>query len=378
MSTSPPEETQMAATPQQVNASPNAAANPNAIAPETLEFFKGDALRARVFHDKYALRDPDGTVLERTPVAMWQRIARGLAGVEPTEAGRERYAREFYWLLDGFRFIPGGRIMHAIGNQKRVTALNCYVIPIKEDNIEAIFEWTKQAARTYSLGGGVGADISVLRPEGAPVNNAARTSTGSTSFMELMSLTTGTIGQSGRRGALMITIADNHPDVLAFTKIKRNKDKVRYANISVRISDAFMSAVENDGDWTLSFDNDRVHVARTVKAREIWRELIYGARNHAEPGVIFWDSMTRWSTSEYNGMNITTTNPCSLVGSTYVMTPSGLHRLDRLVEDAVRDRRSPEVLIDRRAGDARGVAAVRADALAFTGVTRIFRVETTS
>ena len=109
----------------------------------------------------------------------------------------------------------------------------------------------------------------------------------------------------------MITIADNHPDVLEFTKIKRNVDKVRYANISVRISDAFMRAVESDSDWTLSFDNDRVHVARTVKAREIWREMIYGARNYAEPGVIFWDAMKRWSTSEYNGMNITTTNPCS-------------------------------------------------------------------
>ena len=117
----------MAVTPQQIAAEATAAGvDPNAMAPETLEFFNGDALRARVFHDKYALRDPDGRVLERTPVAMWQRIARGLASVEPTEAGRERYAQEFYWLLDGFRFIPGGRIMHAIGNQKRVTALNCF------------------------------------------------------------------------------------------------------------------------------------------------------------------------------------------------------------------------------------------------------------
>ena len=267
-------------------------------------------------------------------------------------------------------------ITHSSRNLR--AAHNCYVIPIKDDSIESIFEWTKQAARTYSLGGGVGADISVLRPAGAPVNNAARTSTGSTSFMELMSLTTGTIGQSGRRGALMITIADNHPDVLDFVKIKRNMDKVRFANISVRISDAFMRAVESDSDWLLSFDSDRVNVARTVKAREVWREMIYGARNHAEPGIIFWDAMKRWSTSEYNGMNITTTNPCSLVGSTYVMTPSGLHRLDRLVEDAVRDRRNPAVLIDRRAGDTRGVDAVRADALAFTGVKRIYRVETTS
>jgi ribonucleoside-diphosphate reductase alpha chain len=255
---------------------------------------------------------------------------------------------------------------------------NCYVIPIKDDSIEAIFEWMKEAARTYSLGGGVGGDISVLRPTGAPVNNAARTSTGSISFMELMSLTTGTIGQSGRRGALMITIADHHPDVLEFTKIKRNLNRVRYANISVRISDAFMRAVEADAMWDLYFENDRVNVRRSVRAREVWGELVRGARDFAEPGVIFWDTITRWSTSEYNGMNVTTTNPCSLVGSTYVMTPSGIHRLDQLVANAVADRSAPEIIIDRRAGDSRGVAPVKADALAFTGVKRIWRVETTS
>ncbi len=353
-------------------------ADVNALPAETLDFFKGDELRAHVFYDKYALRDPDGRVLEPTPVEMWQRIAGGLASVEPTSEARERYAREFYWLMEDFRFIPGGRIMHAIGNKKRVTALNCYVLPIKEDSIEAIFEWTKEAARTYSLGGGVGGDISILRPAGAPVNNSARSSTGSVSFMELMSLTTGTIGQSGRRGALMITIADDHPDVLAFTKVKRNMDRVRFANISVRISDAFMRAVEADQPWLLKFKNERVNVERTVQAREIWRELIYGATHHAEPGVIFWDSIKRWSTSEYNNMNVTTTNPCSLVGSTYVMTPSGVHRLDSLVANAVADRVSPEVIVDRRAGDEHGISAVKADALAFTGVKRIYRVESTS
>ncbi len=318
-------------------------ADPNAIAPETLEFFRGDTLRARVFHDKYALRDPAGRVLERTPVEMWRRIAAGLASVEPTTAARARYADEFYWLMEDFRFIPGGRIMHAIGNPKRVTALNCYVIPIKDDSIESIFDWMKESARTYSLGGGVGADISVLRPAGAPVNNAARTSTGSISFMELMSLTTGTIGQSGRRGALMITIADNHPDALEFTRIKRNQNKVRYANISVRISDAFMRTVEADGDWTLSFDNDRAHVRTTVKAREVWRELIYGARNHAEPGVIFWDTVRRWSTSEYNGMNVTTTNPCSEIP----LEPYGCCCLGNLsLGEFVVDEFSPQAQVD--------------------------------
>jgi ribonucleoside-diphosphate reductase alpha chain len=131
------------------------------------------------------------------------------------------------------------------------------------------------------------------------------------SFMELFSLTTGTIGQSGRRGALMITIADNHPDILDFIKVKRNLTKVRFANISVRISDAFMRAVEEDGSYDLGFENERATYRQTVRARDVWKELIAGARDYAEPGVIFWDSIKRWSTSEYNGMGVITTNPCS-------------------------------------------------------------------
>jgi ribonucleoside-diphosphate reductase alpha chain len=278
---------------------------------ETLDYFRGDDLRARVFHDKYALRDPAGTVAERTPVEMWTRIARELASVEPTAEKQAEWQQKFYWLLDDFRFIPGGRIMHGAGNPKRVTLLNCYVLPVHNDSIESIFDWMKQAARTYSLGGGVGTDISVLRPRGAPVNNAARSSTGSVSFMELFSLTTGTIGQSGRRGALMITIADNHPDVLDFIKVKRNLDRVRFANISVRVSDAFMRAVEADADWPLHFENERASYSKTVRAKELWSELIRGARDYAEPGLIFWDNIKKWSTSEYNGMGVITTNPCS-------------------------------------------------------------------
>ncbi|MDQ7843214.1 MAG: adenosylcobalamin-dependent ribonucleoside-diphosphate reductase [Armatimonadota bacterium] len=281
------------------------------LPPETLAYFRGDELRARVFHDKYALRSAEGQVLERTPEEMWARIARALASVERTPERRREWEEKFTWLLRDFRFIPGGRIMHGAGNPKRVTMLNCYVIPVRDDSIEAIFDWMKEAARTYSLGGGVGTDISVLRPRGAPVNNAARSSTGSVSFMELFSLTTGTIGQSGRRGALMITIRDTHPDVLDFVRVKRNLDRVRYANISVRVSDAFMRAVESDGEFTLEFRNERADVRRTIRARELWTELIRGARDYAEPGLIFWDQIKRWSTSEYNGMEVITTNPCS-------------------------------------------------------------------
>ncbi|HEU4797836.1 MAG TPA: LAGLIDADG family homing endonuclease, partial [bacterium] len=345
---------------------------------ETLDYFRGDELQARVFYDKYALRTPEGEVVERTPQQMWRRIARELASVERTPELRQEWEDKFYWLLDEFRFIPGGRIMHGAGNPKRVTNLNCYTIPVHDDSIESIFEWMKEAARTYSLGGGVGTDISGLRPKGSPVNNAARSSTGAVSFMELFSLTTGTIGQSGRRGALMITIADNHPDVLDFVKVKRNLERVRFANISVRVSDAFMQAVEHDGEWELEFDSEKAHVRKTVRARDLWNELIKGARDFAEPGLIFWDTTKRWSTSEYNGMQVFTTNPCSLVGSTYVMTPAGIRRLDHLVQAAVVDRAAPDVIIDRRAADALGLDNIKADALAFTGVKPIFRVETRS
>lgn len=278
---------------------------------QTLRYFDGDELRARVFSDKYALRDLDGNVVERTPPEMWRRVAREIASVEPTPAARAEWEERFYWLLNDFRMIPGGRILFAAGNPRRVTAANCYVIPIRGDSLEDIFEWCKQAARTYSFGGGVGGDISVLRPRGTPVNNAAITSTGAVSFMEMMSTTTGTIGQAGRRGALMITIANDHPDVGEFVRVKRNLDKVRYANISVRIQDEFMRAVEADGEYELRYETDKARVRRTIRARDLWKELITGARDHAEPGVIFWDTVQRWSTSEYNGMGVVTTNPCS-------------------------------------------------------------------
>jgi len=193
-------------------------------------------------------------------------------------------------------------------------AHNCYVIPIKEDSIEGIFEWCKEAARTYSLGGGVGTDISILRPKGSPVNNSAIYSSGSVSFMELFSTTTGTIGQSGRRGALMITISVDHPDVFDFIEIKNDPErrKVQYANISVRVTDEFMRAVERDEDFVLRYENERIgRFEKRVRAREIWEKLVKNAWASAEPGVIFWDTVKRESTTEYNGMEVITTNPCS-------------------------------------------------------------------
>lgn len=279
---------------------------------ETLDFFGGDEIRARVFYEKYALKDHNGKTVEKVPTELWDRVAREIASVETTDVKRTEWTDKFKWLLGEFRFLPGGRIMFGAGQQRKNTLLNCYVIPIREDSIEAIFDWCKEAARTYSYGGGVGTDISILRPKGAPVNNSAVYSTGSTSFMNIFSETTHTIGQSGRRGALMITISVDHPDIMNFINIKKDMRNVRYANISVRMTDEFMKAVEEDKDFTLRYDNKVVgRYERKVRARDVWNELVASARDWAEPGLIFWDQVKRYSPSEYNGMEVISTNPCS-------------------------------------------------------------------
>jgi ribonucleoside-diphosphate reductase alpha chain len=280
---------------------------------QTVDYFNGDELRSRCFLDKYALREMDGTLVEAVPPEMWQRIATAMSSTESLDKQAE-WEKNFYWLLEDFRFVPGGRIMFGAGQPRNATLLNCYVIPIKEDSLESIFDWCKYAARTYSFGGGVGTDISGLRPHGAPVNNSALYSSGAVSFMDLFSTTTGTIGQAGRRGALMLTIAVDHPDVEAFIDIKNDaaRQKVQFANISVRITDGFMQAVENDEEFTLSFENDKTETISTkVKARMLWDKLVSNAHGSAEPGLIFWDNVKKESTTEYNGMGVVTTNPCS-------------------------------------------------------------------
>ncbi|MGC8516605.1 MAG: adenosylcobalamin-dependent ribonucleoside-diphosphate reductase [Candidatus Acidifodinimicrobium sp.] len=279
---------------------------------ETLDFFDGDELRARLFYEKYSLSDENGNRLEKTPVEMWRRISRELASVEKSAEKKKKFEEEFYWLLEDFKFVPGGRILFGAGSKHKATLLNCYYLPIKDDSIEGIFTTAKEMARTYSYGGGVGIDISILRPKGSPVHNAARFSTGSVSFMELFSVTTGTIGQTGRRGALMITIDVSHPDIEDFIESKKDKKSIRYANISVKVSDDFMKAVEEDKPYLLHFKNDKVEFNREVKARDIWKRIIENALTTGDPGVMFWDRMKKESPTEYDDrMAIKGTNPCS-------------------------------------------------------------------
>ena len=290
------------------------------LPPDTLAAFAGDEFRARIFYDKYAARDEQNRQLETLPSQMWDRIACEIASVEPDEARRAEWTQRFRWLLEDYRMIPGGRIMVGAGNPRHVTLANCYVLPSPPDSIDGIFRTCHEMAETYKRGGGCGFDISTLRPNGTPTRNAAITSSGAVSFLHLFSTTTGTIGQRGRRGALMISIADTHPDVLAFTRVKRDHTSIKYANLSVRVSDALMQAIQDDTDWVLEFTNepDGYHVRTVIKARQLWDELIAGATQFAEPGVLFWDAVKRGSTSEYAGMEVIATNPCSEI-------PQGAH-----------------------------------------------------
>ena len=283
------------------------------IPEKTIDAFGGDELRARVFYEKYALRDKSGRIVEHKPEDMWHRVAREMASPEKNKELKAQWEDNFYWLLSNFKFIPGGRILFGAGQQRRATLLNCYYMPIREDSLEGIFEWCKEAARTYSFGGGVGTDISILRPKGAPVNNSAIYSTGAVSFMDLLSTTTGTIGQAGRRGALMITLDVKHPDIQEFIEIKNDveRSKVQFANISIKISDEFMQAVEDDTDFELKFENEKVKITKTIRARDIWEKLVKSAWASAEPGLIFWDSVKKHSPTEYNGMEVHGVNPCS-------------------------------------------------------------------
>jgi ribonucleoside-diphosphate reductase alpha chain len=196
------------------------------------------------------------------------------------------------------------------------------------------FDLTVEDTNNYTAGfGGFftvhNTDISVLRPKGSPVNNAAIFSSGSVSFMELLSTTTGTIGQAGRRGALMITIRVDHPDVVDFINVKKDLRRVNYANISVKVTDEFMRAVERDADFELHFKNEKVEQRKIVKARDIWKQLIKAAWESSEPGVIFWDSVKRDSTTEYNKMEVEGVNPC-VTGDTLVRTPDGWKEVQTL------------------------------------------------
>ena len=226
---------------------------------------------------------------------------------------------EYKRLIVEKKFLPAGRILSNRGLYKegvKVTYSNCYVIPPPEDNIESIFDTAKSLARTFSYGGGVGIDISKLAPRGAKVNNTAKETSGSVSFMDLYSMVTGLIGQNGRRGALMISIDCNHPDLEEFIELKTDLDKVTKANISVRITKEFMDAVKNNAEYTLSFTREETgeKIEKVVNAKDVFRKLCVANWDFAEPGILFWDAIEEWNLLSNNDeFKYAGVNPCELL-----------------------------------------------------------------
>lgn len=220
-------------------------------------------------------------------------------------------------LIEQKKFLFGGRILANRGLDKKgmkVTLSNCYVISPPEDNLESIYDTAKKLARTFSYGGGCGIDIGKLCPKDARVNNTAKKSSGAVSFMDLYNMTTGLIGQGGRRGALMISIPVNHPDVEDFIKAKSDLSKITNANISVRVDDRFMEAVNNDSEYELRFVRDESGevISKTVKAKELFHKICEMNWNYAEPGILFWDTISEHNLlAEDESFSYAGTNPCA-------------------------------------------------------------------
>ena len=213
-------------------------------------------------------------------------------------------------------FLPGGRILAGRGvikDGRKVSTSNCYVITDPEDNIESIFECAKKMARTYSYGGGCGTDLSKLSPRGATVRNAAKTTSGPLPFMDLFSATTDVIGQAGRRGALMLTLSCEHPDIEEFIDVKKDLNKVTKANISVRFTKRFMEAAREDKVLEVSFNREETGetITKGLRPLELLEKMAQNNWEMGEPGALFWDEVQNWNLNSNNPeYKITSTNPC--------------------------------------------------------------------
>ena len=279
--------------------SPEESNNPFSIE----NYYPDDTLGSDVLKNKYLAPG------EEHPYQMWERQAKALASVEQTKADKDKWQSKFYSILEDFRFVPGGRIMHGAGREDITTTLNnCYVVAVKDDSIKSIYNTIIEEALTYKYGGGCGHDLSLLRPSGDAINGTGGDSCGPTGFMNLFSENTNTIAQHGRRGANMQTLRVDHPDIEKFITIKTGDiNMVKYSNISVLLTHKFMDAVKNDTDFDLVFDGQ---VYETIRARDLWDKIINSAHASAEPGLLFWDTMTDYHNAEYCSP-LVSTNPCA-------------------------------------------------------------------
>ena len=266
-------------------------------------YYKEDDLGRSVLEMKYLAPG------EKHPWDLWKRQAKALASVEKTPELQEKWEASFFEALRNFKFVPGGRIMHGAGREDITATLNnCYVVGIKTDSIKSIYDCVIQEAMTYKYGGGCGHDLSILRPGGDEILGTGGNSCGPVGFMNLFSENTNTIAQHGRRGANMQTLRVDHPDIEKFIEIKTGDiDMVKYSNISVILTDEFMEAVQSDSDFDLQWGGK---VYTTVKAKDLWMKIIEHAHASAEPGLLFWDTMTKYHNAEYCSP-LVSTNPCA-------------------------------------------------------------------
>ncbi len=284
----------------------------------SLEYFGGDELAARVWVNKYAMKDSFGHIYERTPEDMHWRIANEVARIEK-KYENPMTPEQVFELLDHFRYIvPAGSPMTGIGNDFQVASLsNCFVIGLDgdADSYGAVLRIDEEQVQLMKRRGGVGHDLSQLRPKGSPVNNSALTSTGLVPFMERYSNSTREVAQDGRRGALMLSVSIKHPDSEAFIDAKMTEGKVTGANVSVRIDDEFMQDAIDDKEYTQQFpvDSDNPEVVKPVQAKRLWEKIVHNAWKSAEPGVLFWDTILRESIPDCYadlGFRTVSTNPC--------------------------------------------------------------------
>jgi ribonucleoside-diphosphate reductase, adenosylcobalamin-dependent len=284
----------------------------------SLRYFGGDELAARVWVNKYAMKDSFGNIYEKSPEDMHWRIANEVARME------QKYknpisAQEIFGLLDHFRYIiPAGSPMTGIGNNYQIASLsNCFVIGLDgdADSYGAILRIDEEQVQLMKRRGGVGHDLSHVRPKGSPVNNSALTSTGLVPFMERYSNSTREVAQDGRRGALMLSVSIKHPDAEAFVDAKMEEGKVTGANVSVKITDSFMEAAVNDRPFVQQFpiNAEQPTYSKEISAKKLWEKIVHNAWKSAEPGVLFWDTIIRESLPDCYadlGFRTVSTNPC--------------------------------------------------------------------
>ena len=284
---------------------------------ETQDYFEGDDLAASAVVGKYLLKDRDNNFLEKTPDDMHKRLASEFARIEAKFGGDALTEEEIYSLIKNFEYIvPQGSPMYGIGNDHAVVSLsNCVVVDSPTDDVSSIMNRGKDLANLFKRRCGVGIDISTLRPEGSNVSNSAGTTTGAWSFADFYSYVCRMIGQNGRRGALMVTLDVRHPDIEKFVTMKHDLTKVTGANVSVKINDEFMLAVENKRPFTLQFpvDSEKPIYSTEIDASSLWDLIVDSATTTAEPGLMMWDTITKnLPAHEYSdvGFNTVTTNPC--------------------------------------------------------------------